>query len=50
MSARSAGGDIALGHAVYAALVTEALFVTTPAGRAAALLPRGWSILDLNEG
>jgi hypothetical protein len=47
--ARAAGGDIALGHAARTAIVAQAHLATTEPEAAAAVLPAGWSILDLGQ-
>lgn len=47
--ARAAGGDIALGHAARAAIAYQAHLATTDPKSAAAVLPAGWSILDLGQ-
>jgi hypothetical protein len=47
--ARAAGGDIALGHAARATITHQAHLATMDADTAAAILPVGWSILDLSE-
>jgi hypothetical protein len=47
--ARAAGGDIALGHAARAAIAYQAHLATTDPKTAAAVLPAGWSILDLSQ-
>lgn len=47
--ARAAGGDIALGHAARAAIAHRAHIATTDPKTVAAVLPMGWSILDLSE-
>ncbi|AEB48008.1 hypothetical protein [Micromonospora maris] len=47
--ARAAGGDIALGHAARTAIAHQAHLATTAPTPAAAVLPAGWSILDLNQ-
>lgn len=47
--ARAAGGDIALGHAARSAIAHQAHLATTDPKPAAAVLPGGWSILDLGQ-
>ncbi|GAB3866408.1 hypothetical protein GCM10029963_79670 [Micromonospora andamanensis] len=47
--ARAAGGDIALGHAARTAIAHQAHLATTATTPAAAVLPGGWSILDLSQ-
>lgn len=47
--ARAAGGDIALGHAARTAIACQAHLATTDPKVAAAVLPAGWSILDLSQ-
>ena len=47
--ARAAGGDIALGHAARTAIAHQAHLATTDPKPAAAVLPAGWSILDLSQ-
>jgi hypothetical protein len=45
--ARAAGGDLAVGHAARVAIAHRAHYATTEPGRAAAVLPAGWSVLDV---
>lgn len=47
--ARAAGGDIALGHAARAAIAHRAHLATADPKPATAVLPTGWSILDLSQ-
>ncbi len=47
--ARAAGGDVALGHAARTAIAYRAHLATADAKAAAAVLPAGWSILDLTQ-
>jgi len=47
--ARAAGGDLAVGHAARAAIAHQAHFATTRSKTVAAVLPAGWSILDLSQ-
>ncbi|WP_091461175.1 hypothetical protein [Micromonospora inyonensis] len=47
--ARAVGGDLALGHAARTAIVCQAHLATTDPKLAAAVLPAGWSILDLSQ-
>ncbi|MDG4766561.1 hypothetical protein O7632_21025 [Solwaraspora sp. WMMD406] len=47
--ARAADGDIALGHAAHSAIAHQAHLATADPKAAAAVLPAGWSILDLGE-
>lgn len=47
--ARAAGGDVALGHAARTAIAHQAHLATADAKAAAAVLPAGWSVLDLTQ-
>lgn len=46
--ARVAGGDIALGHAARAAIAFEAHYATAEPKAVAAVLPVGWSVLEVD--
>lgn len=47
--ARAAAGDITLGHAARTAIAHQAHLATTDPKPATAVLPTGWSILDLGQ-
>jgi hypothetical protein len=46
-TARAVGGDIAVAHAIQEALRHRAHYATTRPGQVSAVLPKGWSVLDL---
>ncbi|GAB3807178.1 hypothetical protein [Micromonospora zhanjiangensis] len=46
---RAAGGDLAVGHAVRSAIVHQAHYATARPARVAAVLPAGWSVLDVGQ-
>lgn len=48
--ARAVDGDLAVGHAARVAIDSGAHYATTDPARAAAVLPAGWSVLDVSGG
>ena len=50
MLARTAGGDLAVGHAARTAIACGAHLATAEPKLAAAVLPAGWSVLDVRAG